>query len=230
MSSRYSLRQMVTPVLVAALVGGVGACQPVGAAPPVTTELSDSAWPSVSDSHHPDLVWQASHTAITRYLNTTDVITRDGGQAPHRMAPVTTSAWFPTEQAAFAHYRNEGLRTIGTTVFDSLVVQSVTNAVDGGLHIDVIACVDATWVWLLPQEAPDPPPGLIDWLRDSEEAEEIPEDQFDQWSSYLETVSPTPGERQAIVFWLVGSDPATLKIDGTVNWEGASACHLTTTD
>jgi hypothetical protein len=43
-------------------------------------------------------------------------------------------------------------------------------------------------------------------------------------------VSPQPGEREAIVFWLVGATASSLAIDGTINWEGAHACHTTVID
>jgi len=230
MSSRRATPRAIH-LTTAAVVVALGACQPVAMSPPPTTaELSDSAWPTAVDTTHPDELFDAAHSVITRYLHTTDTITRDGGESPHRMAALTTAAWFPIEEAAFAHYRAEGLRTIGDTVFDSLVIQSIHESVSGDMHIDVIACVDATWVWLIPHDAADPPDGLMQWLRWGGEDDDISDDDREQWSDYLDTVSPQPGQREAIVFWLVGEPGSSLAIDGTINWEGAHTCHTTTID
>jgi hypothetical protein len=94
----------------------------------------------------------------------------------------------------------------------------------------VIVCVDASWVWLVPHDAPDPPDGLTEWLRWGEDDGEISDEDYDLWSDYLDTVQPIPGEREAIVVWLVGNDLRSLAIDGTINWEGADACHITAID
>lgn len=228
MSSRH---HHTTLAVILAAVAALGACHPqVSSLPPVTAELSDGAWPALGDDDDPELIYTHSHSLITRYLDTTDMITRDGGDDPARMAPLTTSAWFPIEQAAFSHYRREHLRTIGDTVFDSLVIQSVSESVTGAIHVDAIACVDASWVWLVPGDSPDPPEGLIEWLQGSDPDDEVSDDDHEQWSEYLDTVSPVPGEREAIVFWLVGETASSLAIDGTINWEGAHACHTTVID
>jgi hypothetical protein len=230
MSTRQRFRHIIMAAS-ALIVLALSACQPHQTAlPSVTSELLDSAWPVVVDDIDPDRVVDATHALITRYLATTDTITRDGGEEPDRMARVVTEAWFPSEAAAFAHYRAERLRTVGDTTFDSLVIQSVSTSVTGSIHIDAIACVDASWVWLLPREAPDPPEGLVEWLRHGSEDGETSEDEFAEWSDYVDIVQPIPGERQAIVLWLVGADLNSLAIDGTINWEGAATCHTTVID
>jgi hypothetical protein len=230
MSSHHTLRQTTLLAAVATVVALAG-CQPATVSlPPVAAERSDGAWPSVDDGVDPDVLFDLAHTLVTRYLDTTDTITREGGVGSERMATLTTADWFPAEEAAFAHYRAEGLRTIGDTEFDSLVIQSVSESVTGDIHIDAIACVDASWVWLVPDSAPDPPEGLIDWLRWGVDDDDISDEDYDQWSEYLETVSPQPGEHEAIVFWLVGATLSSLAIDGTINWEGAHACHTTVID
>jgi hypothetical protein len=227
MSTRFTLRY--TMITVAGfLVVALGACQPAPVAlPSVTSELSDSSWPTSDDTLDPDQVFEAAHRLIGRYLATTDTITQDGGQRPSRMATLTTPAWFLTEEAAFAHYLGQGLRTIGDTVFDSLVIQSVFESATGQVHVDAIVCVDASWVWLLPAQAPDPPEGLVQWLRWGEGDSELGDEEFDSWSEYLDLFYPIPGEREAIVLWLVGDTLGSLAVDGTVNWEGADACHTT---
>ena len=232
MSRRFTQRhnhRHTLSVALGFLVVALGACQQPSAVPlpPVTSELSDSSWPAVDEHLDPDLVHNAAHAMITRYLATTDAITADGGEGPGKMAPLTTPAWFPAEEAAFAHYRNQKLRTIGNTVFDSLVIQSVAWSVTGVLHVDAIVCVDASWVWLVPHDAPNPPEGLTEWLRSGDSELEILDEDYELWSDYLDTVQPIPGEREAIVVWLVGDTLGSLAIDGTINWEGADACHTT---
>lgn len=233
MSRRFTPRHNYRHTVIALtgfLVMALGACQNSEVSlPPVTSELSDSSWPAVDEHFDPDLVHDAAHALITRYLATTDAITADGGEGPGKMAQLTTPAWFPTEEAAFAHYRSQKLRTIGDTVFDSLVIQSVAWSVAGVLNVDAIVCVDASWVWLVPHDAPDPPEGLTEWLRSGDDDLDISEEDYDLWSDYLDAVQPIPGEREAIVVWLVGDNLGTLLVDGTINWEGADACHATAT-
>jgi hypothetical protein len=230
MSKRLILRHIIMSAIGLLLVA-VGACQqgPTSDAP-VTSGLSDSAWPNANDSLDPDLVVDAAHRVVSRYLATTDTITRDGGEGSSRMAGLTTPSWLPTEEAAFAHYRTQRLRTIGDTSFDSLVIQSVSESVTGAIHVDAIVCVDARWVWLLPWDAPDPPEGLVEWLRWGDDDVEISDDDFALWSDYLDSVQPVPGEREAIVLWMAGADLGSLVIDGTVNWEGADSCHTSVID
>jgi len=229
-STSLTLRNPLVAIIALCALA-VGACQPLARSlPEVPGDLADSAWPVVSDDLDPDRVVDATQTLITRYLATTDTITQQGGEGPGRMAVLTTASWFPAEEAAFAHYRRQGLRTIGATVFDSLVIQSVSTSVTGSLHVDAVVCVDASWVWLLPIDAPDPPDGLLDWLGWDDEGMEMSDEEFEEWSQYLEDVSPIPGEREAIVVWLVGQDLSSLAIDGTVNWEGAHRCHITVAD
>ena len=228
MSSRH---RHTTLAVILSVVAALGACQPaVSPLSPVSAELSDDAWPVTNNDTDTDMLAPHVHTLISRYLETTDTITRDGGDGPDRMAPLTTSSWFSVEQAAFAHYRTERLRTVGDTIFDSLVIQSVSQSPTGVLHVDAIACVDATWVWLVPYDSPDPPDGLIEWLRGGDPDENVSDDDYEQWSEYLDAVSPEPGHREAIVFWLVGDTPSSLALDGTINWEGAHACHIAVID
>lgn len=216
----------VVGVLAAVLSG----CQQTVGPPTLpTSELSDRVWPSTEDSVDPDLVAEHAARLVSRYLSTTDAITQEGGENPGRMAALTTHSWLATEEAAFAHYRTHGLRTVGDTEFDSLIVQSVSTSHTGDLHVDAIACVDARWVWLLPDAADDPPEGLVEWLRSGDDLD-ISDEDYEQWSDYLDTVQPIPGDKEAIVLWMVGPDVGSLAIDGTVNWEGAHACHTAITD
>lgn len=228
---RHTLPHRLALIAVIGLVTVVlsGCQQTVGPPASPASELSNRAWPSAEDSVDADLVVDHASRLVSRYLSTTDAITQEGGWNPGRMAANTTPAWLPTEEAAFAHYRTQGLRTIGDTEFDSLVVQSVSTSHTGDIHVDAIVCVDARWVWLLPNTADDPPEGLVEWLRSGDDLN-ISDEDYEQWSDYLDTVQPIPGDREAIVLWMVGPDISSLAIDGTVNWEGAHACHTAATD
>jgi hypothetical protein len=157
----------------------------------------------------------------------TDLITSQGGGGSNRMVTLTTPTWFPTEEQGFSHYRREGLRTLGTTRLESLVVKSLWSPVDGGVEVDVVACVDARWVWLVPLDAPDPPEGLMEWLMAGQDGAEVDDEEFEQWSDYIDTHQPQPGTLDAVVLWLVGPHLDQLAIDGTLNWEGAHTCHQT---
>lgn len=229
MSKRMHPRYTITFVTLL-IVWPATACQMSPASfEPATSELSGSAWPVASELD-PDRVFGEAETLITRYLATTDAITRDGGDGPTRMVGVVTESWFPREDAAFAHYQEQRLRTVGHTTVDSLVIQSVSQSVTGNLHVEAIACVDATGVWLLSHDAPDPPEGLVEWWGGGHQGQEMSETEFDEWSEYLEDAEPLSGEREAIVLWLVGQDLTSLAIDGTVNWEGAHSCHTPLND
>jgi hypothetical protein len=197
--------------------------QPSGAdAPPIGNE----AWPVASDWQDPDQLEAVASDLVATYLALTDTITRDGGRGSDRMATVTSAAWFVVEENAFAYYRTERLRTLGSTSFDSLVVQSSWLDPEGAITLDLVVCVDARWVWLIGQDTPDPPEGLFDWLIGEVEGDVVDDDEWDEWQEYLDNYPPQAGAREAVVFWLVGPRLDRLVVDGSANWEGAHRCHV----
>jgi len=223
-------------VIVGVVIIASGGCVPdmgtLDAAPqPQPAEsLVAADWPERGTDSDPERVEQAATRAIGSYLTATDLITSEGGQNPQRMAAFTTGDWFPQEAEAFARYRTDGLRTLGTTRLDTLVVLSLWAPVSGGVAVDVVACVDARWLWLVPEDAPDPPEGLLEWLMLGRDVAEVDDDEFDRWSEFIDTHEPRPGTRDPVVFWLVGPHLDQLTIDGTLNWEGVHTCHPTATD
>lgn len=197
---------------------------------PPAAGLNSEMWPLDSGSPSPEYLEQVTHNTVSQYLATTDTITRDGGEDPRRMKPHTTEQWFLVEDGSFSHYRALGLRTVGDTVFDQAVVQSLWWPRAGGVEIHTVACVDARGVWLLSGEAPDPPAGLFDWLYNgANDDEAVPED-IELWQEYLDTHQPEAGVREPVVFYLVGDNADSLVVDGTLNWEGANWCHITPID
>lgn len=187
--------------------------------------LATEAWPEGESRLDPDALQAVATATVAEYLAATDLITREGGIGPERMAPFTTPQWLITEERAFDHYRLSGIRTIGRTEFDTLIVQSSWSKASGGVALDVVACVDARWVWLLPADAPDPPDGLVDWLMAAGDEAEAGDEEFADWADYLDSHTTSPGSREAIVFWLAGPSLQTVVIDGSSHWEGAHSCH-----
>lgn len=176
----------------------------------------------------PDEVALRATQAIDSYLQLTDVITTDGGKGPERMAAMVTDTWLPTELSAFALYRDRAIRTLGVTRFDSLVVQSARTPVTGGVEVAAVICVDATDVWVVGRDVPDPPESMLAWLLSGEDDTDVDDAEFALWTEYLATYEPQPGVREPIVVWLVGSSLANLRVDATTNWEGAHSCTQTT--
>lgn len=176
----------------------------------------------------PDGVALRATQAIDAYLQVTDAITTAGGEGPERMAPMVTDSWLPTELSAFALYRDRAIRTLGVTRFDSLVVQSARTPVTGGVEVAAVICVDATDVWVVGRDVPDPPESMLAWLLSGEDDTDVDDAEFALWTEYLATYEPQPGVREPIVVWLVGSSLANLRVDATTNWEGAHSCTQTT--
>jgi hypothetical protein len=206
-----SSADMITPVL-------------PGAQAVVEQEVAPSDWPEAPDPDFTDTLTTVTTRILTDYLALTDTITAQGGEQASAMAALTTSTWFTSEQRGFDRYREDKLRTIGQTVFHSLVVQSLWEPGSGGVEVDVVACIDATGVWLLPADAPEPPEGLMEWIASESTTFEGEDEQWLAWSEYLDTYQPQPGVVEAVVVWLVGSDLNSLRVDGTANWEGGHSC------
>jgi hypothetical protein len=201
--------------------------EPTGATTGFDTDRSRPALLAADPWDSETLTDRASQT-IAAYLSLTDTIAGEGGAMAGRMAQATTPEWFPAEQSAFDRYRNQGVRTVGKTLVDSLVVLHVWEPVAGGIEVDVFSCVDARGVWLIPAGAPEPPEGLMEWVMSPPDVadlpEEVPEEVRDEWFDYLEVYQPQPGVREAIVWWLRGSEVDSLVVDGSTHWDGAASC------
>jgi hypothetical protein len=232
-------RRYPTPAIVGAaclVLCGSGCVSPLIGEPPSPQapypDTTLTSYPPVASSWDAETITESVNAAIVAYLSLTDAIAGDGGEMASRMAQATTPEWFPTEQTAFDHYRDRGVRTVGETLVDSVVVQNVWEPVSGGIEVDVFSCVDARGVWLVPREAPDPPEGLMEWVMSPRTFQAIPEDGVEdapeeipeEWFEYLDTYQPQPGVKEAIVWWLRGSEAGALVVDGSTHWDGGPAC------
>lgn len=160
---------------------------------------------------------------IESYLATSDAITADRGEGSHRMQNLVSSSWFPVEDDGFAYYRATGERTVGQSVLETSRVQLARRTPEGILDIGVITCIDTTGVLVLGSEDPDPSQLVVDWLK-QKMTPELPED-VEAIGDYFEQTSARPGDRRAIVFWLVGESLDQLRVDHSEQWWGVTLCQ-----
>jgi hypothetical protein len=160
---------------------------------------------------------------IEEYLETSDAITADRGEGSQRMQDLVSSSWFPVEEDGFAYYRATGERTVGKSVLETSRVQLARRTPEGILDIGVITCIDTTGVLVLGSEDPDPPQPVVDWL-EKRMTPELPDD-VEAIGDYFEQTSARPGDRRAIVFWLVGNSLDQLRVDHSEQWWGVTLCQ-----
>lgn len=165
-----------------------------------------------------------AHRVIEDYLAMSDSITAEGGWGQERMRDVVTPEWFPLEEEGFAHFRDAGERTVGQSILESSQVQLARKTPEGVLDIGVITCVDTTRVLVVGPDDEDPPEAVMEWLGAGLLAEAAPED-WDTIDAYFETSLARPGDRRAVVFWLVGESLDQLRIDHSEQWWGITLCQ-----
>jgi hypothetical protein len=161
--------------------------------------------------------------AVEAYLERSDLITSEGGVSPERMASLVTPEWYPKEEEGFARFTQSRERTLGQTTVDGLQVQLARAVPGGGVDIGVIACVDATQVLVLGLEDEDPPPEVLEWQGEWESFDGTDEE-WEVIERFWATTSARWGERDAVVFWLLGESTEELLVDHTEQWWGISRC------
>jgi hypothetical protein len=161
--------------------------------------------------------------AVESYLERSDLITSEGGASPERMAALVTAEWYPEEEEGFARFTTAGERTLGQTTVDGLQVQLARKLPGGGLDIGVIACVDATKVLVLGLEEADPPTEVLEWQGEWESFDGTTEE-WEVIEGFWATTSARWGQRDAVVFWLLGESTEELLVDHTEQWWGISRC------
>ncbi len=211
--------------LALALIIALTGCAPSPASSqPVEPEVPPS--PVVTQLPSDDL-FEAARLGATRavgaYLERSDLITSEGGVSPERMAALVTPEWYPKEEEGFARFTTAGERTLGRTTADSLQVQLARKLPGGGLDIGVIACVDATKVLVLGLEDEDPPLEVLEWQGEWESFDGTTEE-WDVIEGFWATTSARWGQRDAVVFWLLGESTEELLVDHTEQWWGISRC------
>ncbi len=211
--------------LVVALVIATAGCTPA-TEPPEPVEAQAPPIPVLAQLPSDDL-FEASALGATRavesYLERSDLITSEGGVSPERMASLVTPQWYPKEVEGFARFATAQERTLGQTTVDSLQVQLARQLPEGGLDIGVIACVDATKVLVLGLEDADPPTEVLEWQGEWESFDGTAEE-WDVIEGFWVTTSARWGQRDAVVFWLLGESTEELLIDHTEQWWGISRC------
>lgn len=160
---------------------------------------------------------------IETYLATSDAITADRGEGPERMQKLVTSAWFPIEDDGFAYFRATGERTVGTSVLETFRVQLARRTPEGTLDIGVITCIDTTGIVVLSPEDPDPSQPVMDWLAKRQTSSAL--EDVEAVGVYFDETSARPGDRRAVVFWLVGESLDQLLVDHTEQWWGVTLCQ-----
>lgn len=208
-------------------LGVVTGCQAAPAV--VSTDSHDALTPSASviealPEGFYDEAGGFAHRVIEGYLETSDTITSEGGVEPERMRALVTPEWFPHEQEGFAYFRDTGERTVGESILESSRVQLARRTPQGVLDIGVITCVDTTRVLVVGPEDEDPPESVMEWLADGPLTEVPPED-WETIEAYFATSMARPGDRRAVVFWLVGESLDQLRVDHSEQWWGITQCQ-----
>lgn len=168
----------------------------------------------------------ASSERVSAYLALTDRIGARAGADAEAMAELVTAEWYPTEERAFRGYRDSNIKTVGTTVFDNLSVQSARRTAAGLLEVAVFLCVDSQNVWVVDASTPEPPDDLVVWLAAGESRVEPTDERFAVWQEYLDLADPIAGFREPIVVWLLGESIENLRVDATENWSGVDPCPV----
>lgn len=87
----------------------------------------------------------AATAAFAKYLKVSDDILADGGVEPERVLDVATSEWANVQYAGYEQARASGLRSIGSTSFDSVRLQQYDHsAADGAELVRIYVCVDVS--------------------------------------------------------------------------------------
>lgn len=197
-----------------------------GISEPGTSDAQPRPATVISQLPADDLFYGAALGAtksIEAYLERSDVITSEGGSDPRRMASLVTPQWYPKEEEGFARFSAAQERTLGQTTVDGLQVQLARQVPGGGLDIGVIACVDATKVLVLGLEDGDPPAEVLQWQGEWESFDGTAEE-WEVIEGFWATTSARWGQRNAVVFWLVGESTDELLVDHTEQWWGISRC------
>lgn len=221
---RMPITRLLFLVLLLFLSGCVAA--PGDQAPQDASEPTALSWVAPAREFPEEFYDDASMAAtevIDEYLALTDAITAGGGSDSRRIASVVSESWFPEERAGFDYYAAQGLRSVGTTVMNLLLVQSVHVTPEGTLDVGVVMCVDGTNLFVIPADYGDPPEVVLQWHPVYEDFE----GDTAQWAAldqYLNQPGVTWGENTAIQAWLTGDSLQSMVIDSWQHWWGVYSC------
>ena len=164
-----------------------------------------------------------SEEVIDRYLSTTDEITAQGGGNTEPIKALVSPSWLPKEREGFESYRTRGLRSVGSTVAHSVVIQNAHITLEGAIEVGAMVCVEGTDLFVIPAEYEDPPEIVWQWHPDYEDFEGEESD-WEDIEQYLSQPDVTWGNAVAIQTWLVGESFESLVIDSWEPWWGVYEC------
>ena len=136
-------RRLVMRLILAGIVmsGATGCVQHVS--PPIEAPGPTRA-SSFFDSDEEAL--QAGVDGYQAYLATSDLITADGGQDPQRIAPYVSDELLPSFIEGYQSLQAKGLRSQGSTAYDSPRFQSWTPGANDDALVSFYICVDVSQV------------------------------------------------------------------------------------
>jgi len=137
--------------MVAAL--SVSACAPPSPAKPPKPSPSSTAL-FASDEE----ALAAAEEAYREYLAESDAITSQFGAEPQRIDPFVAPSLREELYTSFAKYSERRLRTQGVSTFDSVQLQSVTDAGSGTNLVDIYVCLDIASVRVFSESGDDVTP------------------------------------------------------------------------
>jgi hypothetical protein len=170
-----------------------------------------------------DVALEEASAVLESYLRATDEITSGGGTQWQAIESLVSQEWLREEQSGFGYFDSEGLRSIGDTTVDSVIVQSAHITQDQQVEVGILACVDGTGLFVLPAEYADPPDVVWQWHPAYEDIEGDDQD-WRSLEAYLAQPGLTWGEERAVQAWLVGEDVGSLVIDSWEQWWGVYEC------
>jgi hypothetical protein len=131
------MRTLVGAVTIAGmlLLSGCGGGDPIPTLPP-----TPSATPIFASEEE---ALAAAEEAYAAYLEMSNLIGRDGGADPDRIAPLVTTDRLDVELRGFETLRESELRLVGQTTFEVIEVQRV-GQVGADFEVVFYACWDAS--------------------------------------------------------------------------------------
>lgn len=120
-----------------------GCVQP---APVVTPAATSSSKPLFASDEE---ALAAATKAYAAYLQMSDLVTREGGANPERLAPLVTPKWLNQEIASSTEFAKSGMHQTGQSGFDHAQFQSMNQDVLGTVNIAIYVCLDLSGIQFL---------------------------------------------------------------------------------
>lgn len=123
--------------------------------PVITPEPDPDATPVFASDEE---ALAAATEAYAKYLEVSDQIAADGGADPGRMIPIVTKDQYQKEVEGFKSLLDGGLHIVGSSEFDSIMIQSWSMLAPGSAQVVVYACSDASSTRVLDASGADVTP------------------------------------------------------------------------